>query len=76
MTREEKIKKRKERANNRANKRAEKYRNFLNKKTNAISLGGFYIAKQNYWEDETSPTGFMRVCDYAGVCQHPCNGDC
>ncbi len=76
MKREEKVKKRKERAEKRANKRAEKYRLFLNQKSNAISLGGFSVAKHNFWEDKTSPTGFRRICDYAGTCQHPCNGDC
>ncbi len=80
MTREEKIIKRKTRAAYRANKRAEKYRTFLNKNTDAINKGGFYIAKRSErggcWEDSDSPTGYSQVCSYQGICQYPCNGDC
>ena len=28
------------------------------------------------WRDDDSPTGWSQVCDYQGICQYPCVGDC
>ena len=29
-----------------------------------------------YWPDSNSPTGYSQKCDWQGICQYPCNGDC
>lgn len=74
MTREEKVLKRKERAKRRADKHNEKYRNLSRQADwkNCPIVG----LKGGSWPDSNSPTGYMQVCDWAGHCQSPCNGDC
>ena len=84
MTREEKVKKKKERA----------IRRILKKKRQLDELKSFLYwnscgdipfsvvrrkSKHGYWtdwEDSNSPTGRSQFCDYYGTCQSPCNGDC
>lgn len=75
MTREQKIAKRKERAKRRADKRAKKYRDFLNANRDLINHGGFSASKQGVWFD-SSRGKFMQKCSYYGLCESPCNGDC
>jgi len=80
MTREQKIEKRKARALARRGKKCQKYFD----KIRAVSEFSGYIplsCANRYgvygsWEDRNSPTGYSQVCDYYGICQSPCNGDC
>lgn len=76
MTREQKIPKKKERAKRRADKRAKKYRDFLNHNRDIIDRGGFSGTKNGGVWFDSSRGKYMQVCDYQGICEHPCNGDC
>jgi hypothetical protein len=81
MTREQKIKKRIERANKRRKIRQDIY---LTRKNTANHYGVPLSAVNKegrcdgYWVDPSSPTGYSQKCDYDawGTCQYPCNGDC
>lgn len=78
MTREEKHKKRIERSKYRKRKRMDKYVRKIQESRRKciphyVSLSG---AKYGSWPDSNSPTGYSQVCDYIGICQSPCNGDC
>lgn len=81
MTREQKIKKRQERAWARKNRRLDVYNRRKRVADNygiplhAIDKNG---NASGSWEDPTSPTGWSQKCSYDryGTCQHPCNGDC
>lgn len=77
MTREEKIEKRKLRAERRRLKNRE--RNGIDGNTNLPLRARRQIAKKGHadsWEDPNSPTGYSQVCSYYDTCQSPCNGDC
>ena len=82
MTREEKIKNRKERRNRRYEKRLQERRDLKHRIMMDPGLpirAVRQIAKRGYsdsWEDPDSPTGRSQVCSYYGTCQSPCNGDC
>lgn len=75
MTREQKVAKRKARAQRRAEKHREKLITFLYMKggNRNFPLGAL---RRGSWPDPNSPTGYTRICDYYGTCQSPCNGDC
>lgn len=82
MTREEKILKRKQRAVKRRQKKMEKY---VSKIQQARAISGYRVplsALDKYgrfsgsWRDSRSSTGYSQVCDYFGICDSPCNGDC
>jgi hypothetical protein len=83
MTREEKVLKRKARAQRRIQKRL-KEREAVKA---ATRWGQYPLAAARYkvkhgyynsWYDPNSPTGYSQVCSYEayGTCQSPCNGDC
>lgn len=79
MTREEKIEKRKRRAKFRREKRMKRYVERIKQARSnnipyyvplsAIRYGGS-------WTDSKSSTGYYQICDYFGICESPCNGDC
>lgn len=75
-TREEKVRKKIERAKNRKSIRDLKYKEFLQNKTKEIDLGGFVFAKNGgiFWRNGK----WMQKCSYEvyGICDYPCNGDC
>jgi hypothetical protein len=79
MTRKEKRDFKLKRAAKRREKRMAKY---VEKIRKARSYGmppwiSLHAACQGVaWPDDSSPTGYYQVCDYQGICQHPCNGDC
>lgn len=80
MKREDKIKKRKERARMHAIKRWSIY---LAKIKIARDKGCPLSAIRKdgtttSWRDPNSPTGYSQICSYDvyGTCQSPCNGDC
>jgi hypothetical protein len=81
MTREEKVLKRKARAQRRIQKRLNQRKEI----ESATRWGQYpfsaarYKVKHGYynsWYDPDSPTSYTQVCDYYGTCQSPCNGDC
>lgn len=81
MTREEKVRKRKERAQRRIQKRLLERNKILSdvRFNNLPFHAARHKAKHGYynsWPDSNSPTGYTQVCDYFGTCQSPCNGDC
>lgn len=76
MTREQKIEKRKARAEKRKAARNKKYRDFIHVNRGLIDVAGFSGVKYGAWADSNSPTGYSQVCSYEGICQSPCNGDC
>jgi hypothetical protein len=77
MTREEKVEKKKLRANLRRQKNRE--RNGFDQDSSLPMRARRQIAKKGHadaWEDPDSPTGYTQVCSYWATCQSPCNGDC
>ena len=83
MTREEKVLKRKARAQRRIQKRLKERESVMAaSKWGSIPLSAArYKVKHGYynsWPDSNSPTGYSQVCSYDayGTCQSPCNGDC
>lgn len=82
MTRDEKNRKKLARAE----KRREKQRNrtafdYSNVRSDVPLWAARKMARQGYewgvsWDDPNSPTGRSQVCDWSGICQSPCNGDC
>ena len=81
MTREQKIRIKKERASLRKQRRLDVY---LRRKRvsdeygiplSAVDKDGY---AGGYWPDPSSPTGYSQKCSYDawGTCQYPCNGDC
>ena len=80
MTREEKVAYKQQRAKLRREKRNEAYFSRI-RQAREIS---HYVPLRcvtrwgttGAWEDPSSPTGYSQVCDWSGICQHPCNGDC
>ena len=81
MTREQKIKDRKERAWKRKQRRLDIY---LRRKRVSDDYGIPLSAIDKrgncpgHWADPSSPTGYSQKCSYDrwGTCQYPCNGDC
>lgn len=80
MKREEKIKKRIERSIRRHKKHNQKYFDKIieARDKNIPSMVSLSRVRYGhaYWQDSSSPTGYMQVCSYQGWCQFPCNGDC
>ena len=77
MTREEKILKKKARAERRWKKNQE--RNKISDDTDLPMYARRQIGKKGSsgpWSDSDSPTGYSQQCSYMGTCQYPCNGDC
>ena len=81
MTREQKVKKRIERANKRRYERLQVY----SRRKNTAEQYGIPLSAidkkgrcTGVWVDPSSPTGYSQKCDYEawGTCPHPCNGDC
>lgn len=81
MTREQKIKKRQERACARKNRRLDVY----NRRKRVAESYGIPLSAidkngiaSGSWEDPSSSTGYSQKCSYEawGSCQYPCNGDC
>jgi hypothetical protein len=92
MTREQKIKKRTERAEKRRAQRMAKYVKRIEGLRNLIaSTEMSYAEARNMplsligkdgehtgapWYDKKSRTKWSQVCSYMGICEYPCNGDC
>lgn len=80
MTREEKKKKRINRAITRKLKKDRKYHDKIQAARNIsghrIPLYAALHPSSHHWRDSNSPTGYSQVCDYMGICEYPCNGDC
>lgn len=58
----------------------QRYDKYISKIKKAKELGCPLRSITNYgiapWVDNSSPTGLSQICDYLGICQYPCNGDC
>jgi len=81
MTKEEKKAKRLARAERRREKQRKRtWFDYGTLRTDIPLWAARQIARKGYssasWDDPSSPTGRSQVCDWSGVCQAPCNGDC
>lgn len=80
MSKEDKIKRKKERAFRRAKKHNEDYHKRISEaKEIGYSIPLYVIRKDgttDCWKDNNSPTGYSQKCSWKGICQYPCNGDC
>lgn len=82
MKREEKVKRKIERAKKRRDNRNKKYKEKISKVSECGSNVPLWVLTNDgmfdCWPDSSSSTGYFQKCSYEawGICEAPCNGDC